>query len=87
MTNPQKYFYKSRHNRPLDQGHVRDIAEYLRSASEYLVPPIILNAAQPLQTFVYRGSAARDRACLCCRLKSTYTLRMASTGWKLSGKL
>jgi DGQHR domain-containing protein len=50
-------------NRPLDQGHVRDIAEYLRSASEYLVPPIILNAAQPLQTFVYRGSAA-TRPCV-----------------------
>jgi DNA sulfur modification protein DndB len=50
-------------NRPLDQGHVREIAEYLRSASEYLVPPIILNAAQPLQTFVYRGSAA-TRPCV-----------------------
>ena len=33
------------------------------SASEYLVPPIILNAAQPLQTFVYRGSAA-TRPCV-----------------------
>src|SRR5882724_4568055 len=50
-------------NRPLDQGHVREIAEYLCSASEYLVPPIILNAAQPLQTFVYRGSAA-TRPCV-----------------------
>jgi DNA sulfur modification protein DndB len=50
-------------NRPLDQGHVREIAEYLRSASEYLVPPIILNAAQPLQTFEYRGSAA-TRPCV-----------------------
>jgi len=50
-------------NRPLDQGHVREIAEYLRSELEYLVPPIILNAAQPLQTFVYRSPAA-TRSCV-----------------------
>jgi DGQHR domain-containing protein len=50
-------------NRPLDQGHVREIAEYLRSESAYLVPPIILNAAQPLQTFVYKSSAA-TRPCV-----------------------
>jgi DNA sulfur modification protein DndB len=50
-------------NRPLDQGHVREIAEYLRGQPEYLLPPIILNAAQPLQTFVYRSSAA-TRPCV-----------------------
>jgi DGQHR domain-containing protein len=50
-------------NRPLDQGHVRDIAEYLASASEYLVPPIMLNAAQPLQTFGYKTSVG-TRPCV-----------------------
>ena len=45
-------------NRPLDQGHVREIAEYLAGETEYLVPPIILNAAQSLQIFAYKSSGA-----------------------------
>ena len=42
-------------NRPLDTGHVREIAQYLSNEDEYLVPPIILNAYQELQIFVYRS--------------------------------
>ena len=45
-------------NRPLDTGHVREIAQYLSSQDEYLVPPIILNASQELQIFVYRSPSA-----------------------------
>jgi len=50
-------------NRPLDQGHVREIADYLGKEERYLVPPIMLNAAQPLQTFVYQSSGA-TRPCV-----------------------
>ena len=45
-------------NRPLDAGHVREIAQYLSDEDKYLVPPIILNAAQPLRIFAYRASSA-----------------------------
>ena len=44
-------------NRPLAQSHVGEIAEYLRTVPQYLMPPIMLNAASPLQTFVYQASA------------------------------
>lgn len=39
-------------NRPLNPGHVREIADYLRNEPHYLMPPIMLNSAFPLQTFV-----------------------------------
>ena len=39
-------------NRPLALAHVKEIAEYLRTEPRYLVPPIMLNAASELQTFV-----------------------------------
>ena len=45
-------------NRPLDQSHVREIAQYLTEEDEYLIPPIILNASQELQIFVYRVPVA-----------------------------
>ena len=44
-------------NRPLDAGHVKEIAQYLSNEDEYLVPPIILNAYQELQIFAYRSSS------------------------------
>ena len=44
-------------NRPLDTGHVREIAQYLSSQDEYLVPPIILNASRELQIFAYHSSS------------------------------
>ena len=39
-------------NRPLAPAHVKEIAEYLRTEPRYLVPPIMLNAAFELQTFI-----------------------------------
>ncbi len=39
-------------NRPLAPAHVKEIAEYLRTEPRYLVPPIMLNAAFALQTFI-----------------------------------
>jgi DGQHR domain-containing protein len=50
-------------NRPLDQNHVREIVQYLCNEQKYLVPPIMLNAAQPLQTFAYQSSGA-TRPCV-----------------------
>lgn len=50
-------------NRPLDQGHVKEIVKYLRGEPKYLLPPIMLNAARPLQTFVY-GSSGPTRPCI-----------------------
>lgn len=50
-------------NRPLDAGHVRDLVDYICSEPKYLMPPIILNAAQPLQTFAYSRSGA-TRPCV-----------------------
>jgi DNA sulfur modification protein DndB len=50
-------------NRPLNTGHVRDIVAYLSNEPKYLVPPIMLNAAQPLQTYVY-GRSAATRPCV-----------------------
>lgn len=41
-------------NRPLDNGHVREIINYLTTEEKYLVPPIMLNASQRLQVFAYR---------------------------------
>ena len=41
-------------NRPLDNGHVREIANYLTTEDKYLVPPIMLNSSQRLQIFAYR---------------------------------
>ena len=43
-------------NRPLQTSHVREIAEYIRSERQYLMPPIMLNAASPLQAFVMETS-------------------------------
>ena len=45
-------------NRPLDPAHVREIIRYLSNEDRYLVPPIMLNASQPLQIFIHRTSAA-----------------------------
>ena len=39
-------------NRPLSTAHVREISEYLRTEPRYLVPPIMLNSAVRLQTFI-----------------------------------
>lgn len=50
-------------NRPLNAGHVKDIVEYIRNEPKYLMPPIMLNAAKPLQTFVY-GKAGATRPCV-----------------------
>lgn len=50
-------------NRPLNPAHVRDIVEYLCNEPKYLVPPTMLNAAQPLQTFVY-GRSGATRPCV-----------------------
>lgn len=50
-------------NRPLNTGHVKDIVEYIRNEPKYLMPPIMLNAAKPLQTFVY-GKAGPTRPCV-----------------------
>ena len=38
-------------NRPLDNKHVNEIATYLATRSDYLIPPITLNASKPLQIF------------------------------------
>ncbi|MBI4311811.1 MAG: DNA sulfur modification protein DndB [Chloroflexi bacterium] len=50
-------------NRPLDQSHVREIVAYLCSEQRYLMPPIMLNAAQPLQVFAYQNTGA-TRPCV-----------------------
>ena len=50
-------------NRPLDQGHVKEIAEYLSSEERYLVPPIILNSSRPLQIFAF-NSGVETRVCV-----------------------
>ena len=42
-------------NRPLAPAHVKEIAAYLRTEPRYLVPPIMLNAASELQTFVVKA--------------------------------
>ena len=44
-------------NRPLDSAHVREIANYLTTEEEYLVPPVMLNASRQLQVFAYRTPA------------------------------
>jgi DGQHR domain-containing protein len=41
-------------NRPLEQSHVKEIVEYLKTEREYVLPPIMLNAASSLQTFPLR---------------------------------
>ena len=50
-------------NRPLDQGHVREIAQYLSSEERYLVPPIILNSSRPLQVFAF-DSGVETQVCV-----------------------
>ena len=50
-------------NRPLDQGHVREIAQYLSSEEKYLVPPIILNSSRRLQIFAF-DSGAETQVCV-----------------------
>ncbi len=50
-------------NRPLDTGHVKDIVEYILSEPKYLLPPIILNVANPLQIFAY-GKSGGTRPCV-----------------------
>ena len=50
-------------NRPLDQGHVKEIAQYLSSEERYLVPPIILNSSRPLQIFAY-NSGVETQVCV-----------------------
>ena len=41
-------------NRPLDNGHVKEITKYLNNEEKYLVPPIMLNSSQRLQIFAFR---------------------------------
>ena len=41
-------------NRPLDNGHVKEITNYLTAEKKYLVPPIMLNSSQGLQIFAFR---------------------------------
>ena len=41
-------------NRPLDNGHVREIANYLTTEQRYLVPPVMLNSSERLQIFAFR---------------------------------
>ncbi|MBI2934379.1 MAG: DNA sulfur modification protein DndB [Chloroflexi bacterium] len=41
-------------NRPLEPTHVKAISEYLRNEQHYLLPPVMLNATSPLQTFVVK---------------------------------
>lgn len=50
-------------NRPLDSAHVREIATYLSNENTYIMPPIMLNAVQPLMVFKVRGVAA-THACV-----------------------
>jgi DGQHR domain-containing protein len=50
-------------NRPLNTGHVKEIMEYILNESKYLLPPIMLNVANPLQVFVY-GKSGATRPCV-----------------------
>ena len=50
-------------NRPLDQKHVKEIALYLSNEEKYLVPPIILNSARPLQVFAF-NSGVETQVCV-----------------------
>ena len=50
-------------NRPLDQGHVKEIARYLSSEERYLVPPIMLNSSRPLQIFAF-DSGVETQVCV-----------------------
>ena len=50
-------------NRPLDPGHVKEIAQYLSSEERYLVPPIILNSSRPLQIFAF-DSGVETQVCV-----------------------
>ena len=38
-------------NRPLQPKHVKEIAEYIRTEEEYLLPPLMLNAVSEMQVF------------------------------------
>jgi DndB-like DNA-sulfur modification-associated protein len=58
-------------NRPLDQGHVREIAEYLRGQPEYLVPPLFSMWRNRFRRSCTGVQRPRGRACLCCHLRST----------------
>jgi len=42
-------------NRPLSPSHVKNIVGYLRDEQKYLMPPIMLNAAFPLQIFTVKA--------------------------------
>jgi DGQHR domain-containing protein len=50
-------------NRPLNEGHVKDISLYLRKNDLYLIPPVILNASVPLDVFAV-ASPAPTRPCV-----------------------
>lgn len=50
-------------NRPLDQGHVREIVDYLQNEPKYLLPPIMLNASSQLQIFAF-GARGPTRPCV-----------------------
>ena len=50
-------------NRPLDQKHVKEIAQYLSNEDKYLVPPIILNSSRPLQIFAF-NSGVETQLCV-----------------------
>ena len=48
---PRKGDPSSHRNRPLQQKHVKEIAEYIRTEEEYLLPPLMLNAVSEMQVF------------------------------------
>ena len=50
-------------NRPLTHLHVKSILEYLRTEQKYLMPPVMLNAAFPLQVFTVKTPLA-TRPCI-----------------------
>ena len=42
------------HNRPLDSGHVREIAQYLGEQEKFVLPPITLNSSKPMRVFTVK---------------------------------
>ena len=42
------------HNRPMNSGHVREIAEYLSGQERFVLPPITLNTSKPMRIFTVK---------------------------------
>ena len=42
------------HNRPLDPRHVKEIVDYLGQQDKFVLPPITLNASQPMRVFTVK---------------------------------